>query len=279
LVVDAQSIVLYARSPWKEPTTLFRGDAELKQKGLSVIGLPGLPTVVQGDCIADLIVRACSKSGAALHDRDVLVIASTIVSKSEGQMVRGDDVSVSAIASRIAGENGFDPIQVELALRESTRVIRSKGVLILERKDGLVCNFAGVDKSNAPEGFYLLLPKDADASADRIRSELEKKTGLQLAIVVSDTQGRPWRRGIVNLAVGCAGMGAFKYNVGKSDLYGRVLEHSLVCRADELAATAEPIMGQAGQGIPVVIVRGLAFESGPDKASDISRRQEEDLFR
>ncbi len=251
----------------------------MKQKGVSVIGLLGFPIVTQGDNIGDLILRASATSGLALHNQDILVVASTIVSKSEGRMVHRNDVSVSESAARIAAENSFDPVQVELALEESARIIRSKGVLILERKDGLVCNFAGVDKSNAPEGFCLLLPEDADASAERIRSELGKRTGLQLAIIVSDTQGRPWRRGIVNLAIGCAGMGAFKYNVGKKDLYGRVLEHSLVCRADELAATAEPMMGQAGQGIPVVIIRGLTLEPGPEKAIDIPRKREEDLFR
>jgi coenzyme F420-0:L-glutamate ligase/coenzyme F420-1:gamma-L-glutamate ligase len=229
--------------------------------------------------LVDLILKAASFSRTPLQDGDVLVIAHTIVSKAEGRMVWKDQVEVSSRAQTIADENGFDPVQVELALRESIGVLRTNRVLVTERADGTVCNFSGVDKSNAPDGHYLLLPLDSDRSAEAIRVELENKTGFRIGVVISDTQGRPWRRGIVNLALGCSGVGAFKHNRGRKDLYGRTLEHSLVCRADEIAAAAEPIMGQAGEGLPVVIVRGMELDAGPEFGKDIPRPKNEDIFR
>jgi coenzyme F420-0:L-glutamate ligase/coenzyme F420-1:gamma-L-glutamate ligase len=168
---------------------------------------------------------------------------------------------------------------VELALRESTEVIQTRGVLITETHTGMVCNFSGVDKSNIPKGKYILLPKDPDVSAKKLLMKLEKESGKHLGIIISDTHGRPWRRGSVNIAIGCAGIAPFKYNKGKNDLYGRTLERSTVCQVDELASLAEPLMGQAGQGIPVVIIKGYSFYNDSETAKDINRPRNEDMFR
>ncbi|MGY5874750.1 MAG: coenzyme F420-0:L-glutamate ligase [Candidatus Thorarchaeota archaeon] len=246
---------------------------------IEVIGIEGLPLVKYGDSLIELIQMGLDSSGIALQNQDILVIAHTIVSKVEGRLVEGKLVTISERAQEIADSNGFDPIQVELALQESKEILREDGVLITETRSGLICNFGGVDKSNAPDGFYILLPEDADVSAKQIREELEKRTGCRLAVVISDTQGRPWRRGSVNVAIGCSRINAFKYNRGKRDLRGRTLERSTVCQVDEVAAVAEPIMGQAAEGIPIVIVRGYEFEEGDEGASSINRSKEEDLFR
>ena len=251
----------------------------VSKAAVRVIGIEGLPLVKTGDDIADLILAAVEQMDLVLADADILVIAHTLVSKSEGRVVHSRSVDPSQRALRIAEENGFDPIQVELALREAAVVLRESGVLITETRTGLVCNFSGVDKSNAPKNEYILLPEDPDNSAERICKVLCEKTGKSLAVVISDTQGRPWRKGSVNIAVGCAGINAFKHYAGRKDLYGRVLKRSTVCHIDEIAAMAEPLMGQANEGIPVVVVRGYEFPIGDEKAKDINRPQDEDLFR
>jgi coenzyme F420-0:L-glutamate ligase/coenzyme F420-1:gamma-L-glutamate ligase len=214
-----------------------------------------------------------------LKDGDVIVIASKIVSKSEGRLVKASDVTVSVRANEIAERNRFDPVHVELALSEASEIIREDGVLITETKTGLVCNFSGVDKSNAPADEYVLLPVDPDASASGIHEDLTKTKGLRLAVIISDTQGRPWRKGSINVAIGSSGINAFKYNRGKKDLHGRVLQRSTVCQIDEIAALVEPLMGQANEQVPVVVVRGYEYTDGNERASDISRPKETDLFR
>jgi coenzyme F420-0:L-glutamate ligase/coenzyme F420-1:gamma-L-glutamate ligase len=241
--------------------------------------LPNIPEVKAGDDISDIVIDCCNLSSIRLEAGDVLVIASKIVSKAEGRVIHGQNVEISEDALKIAQDNDFDPIQVELALRESNEVIRSKRVLITETHSGYVCNFSGVDRSNSPSGTYALLPENPDASAERLHDSLQSKTGKHIAVIISDTQGRPWRRGSINLAIGCAGIAPFKYNRGKSDLHGRILERSTVCQVDEIASLAEPLMGQANQGAPVVIVRGYEFLSDESHAIDINRTRDEDLFR
>jgi coenzyme F420-0:L-glutamate ligase/coenzyme F420-1:gamma-L-glutamate ligase len=246
---------------------------------IRAIALTSFPVVKQGDSICNLILQSIRGSDIDLADGDVLVIASKIVSKSEGRIVRASEVSVSERAKEIADKNSFDPFHVEIALREAREVIMSEGVLITETHSGLVCNFSGVDKSNAPQGEFVLLPKNPDHSAKGVHEDLVKETGLKLAVVISDTQGRPFRQGSVNVAIGCAGINAFKHNMGKHDLHGRTLMRSSVCQIDELAAFAEPLMGQAGEGVPVVIVRGYEYSEGVEKAEDIIRSKDDDLFR
>jgi coenzyme F420-0:L-glutamate ligase/coenzyme F420-1:gamma-L-glutamate ligase len=230
--------------------------------------------------IAELVITALGRHEMRLKDGDVLVIAHTLVSKAEGRVVAQKDVRLSARAKEIGERNGSDPFQVELALRESREVLRTERVLITETLYGLVCNFSGVDHSNAPAGGYVLLPLDPDGSAQLILESLLKRTGLhKLAVIISDTQGRPWRKGSVNLAIGCAGINAFKHNKGKTDLYGRVIERSTVCQIDEIAAAAEHVMGQAGEGTPVIVVRGYGYEEGGERGRDVPRPKSDDIFR
>ena len=254
-------------------------DEALSKRIISITALLGIPIIGQGDDVADAILSALETSDIQLLDGDLVIIAHTVVSKSEGRVVYGNEVSVSGRARKIAEQNGFDPVQVELALRESKEVIRSERALITETKTGLVCNFSGVDRSNAPEDSYVLLPEDPDCSARDILRKLTDATGVKLGIVITDTQGRPWRKGAVNLAIGFAGINAFKRNRGKQDLYGRTLKRSTVCQVDELAASAEPLMGQADEGVPVVIIRGYEYEEGSESSRDIPRPKSEDLFR
>ena len=251
----------------------------MSPRSVSAIVVHSIPEVNQKDSIPELILQAVRETKLELIDRDVLVIASKIVSKSEGRIVHASRVKVSQQAKKIAEKNDFDPIHVEIALREANEVINSDGVLITETHSGQVCNFSGVDKSNAPEGEYVLLPENPDGSAERILSMLCEKTGLQLAVIISDTQGRPWRKGSVNIAIGCAGINAYKHNRGRRDLYGRILQRSSVCQIDEIASLAEPLMGQAGERTPVVVVRGYEYSMGSEKAADINRHKSEDLFR
>ena len=251
----------------------------MTSKTIRAIALSSSPIIKQGEKIDELILESVRESNLQLTDGDVLVIASKIVSKAEGRVVRSSDIKVSKRAKEIADQNSFDPIHVEIALREAREVVVSKGVLITETNSGLVCNFSGVDKSNAPENEYILLPENPDNSAERIHDKLVKSTGLKLAVVISDTQGRPWRKGSINIAIGCAGINAFKHNKGKRDLHGRILKRSSVCQIDEIASFAEPLMGQAGERVPFVIVRGYEHTDGEEKAIDILRLKGEDLFR
>jgi coenzyme F420-0:L-glutamate ligase/coenzyme F420-1:gamma-L-glutamate ligase len=251
----------------------------MSPQSVRAIAIRGIPEVQEGDDISYQILRALNVSSLKLEEGDIFVIASKIVSKAEGRVVHGESVKISEHAQEVADENGFDPIHVELALRESKEIIRSKGVLITETHLGGICNFSGVDKSNAPTGSYILLPKNPDTSAEALLKSLQEKTSRRLAVIISDTQGRPWRRGSVNFAIGCAGIAPFKYNRGRSDLHGRVLERSTVCQVDEIASLAEPLMGQAGQGLPVVIIRGYEFLKEGGSAKDINRARDEDLFR
>jgi len=246
---------------------------------IRAIPLTEFPVIELKNNLGRSILRAVEKSKLELEDGDVFVVTSKIVSLSENRVVRAEDIEPSKRAREIASENNFDPVHVELALRESTDVIQTKKVLITETHSGLVCNFSGIDKSNAPEGIYILLPVDSDSSAHQLLGALMKGTRKKLAVIISDTQGRPWRKGSVNVSIGCAGIAPFKYNKGKQDLYGRILKRSTVCQVDEIAMLAEPLMGQAGQRIPVVIVRGYSYLDSEEESKDINRPKIEDMFR
>ena len=251
----------------------------MQDRTITAIPITGIPEIKSGDQLSTIILEAIQQLGQELRERDIVVISSKIVSKAESRIVPRESVVVSERAHEIAQRNQFDPFQVELALRESRKIIRDERVLITETHSGIVCNFSGVDRSNTQEGYYSLLPKDPDASAKRIQENLKQSTGIGAAIIIADIQGRPWRRGSINIAIGCAGISPFKINKGRKDLYGRILEHSTVCQVDELASFAEPLMGQAGQGIPVVIIRGYQYTKSEENAIDIIRSEEEDMFR
>ncbi len=245
---------------------------------ITLIPVRGIPLIDTEVDIAQQILTALAKEGTEVHDGDIFVIAHTLVSKSEGRAVESAEVIVSALAREIAAKNGFDPVQVEIALRESNRILRKDRALITLLENGHICNFSGVDHSNAPTDSYVLLPKDPDRSALGILENLQNATGKRIGVIISDTEGRPWRKGAVNIAVGCAGINAFKHNQGKNDLYGRTLQRSLICQVDEVASAAELLMGQADEGIPVVIVRGYDFEKGEERVSSVYRPMEENLF-
>jgi coenzyme F420-0:L-glutamate ligase/coenzyme F420-1:gamma-L-glutamate ligase len=251
----------------------------MSSERIQAIPIPDFPMVEPSGDLIKLILQTLETSKTDLENGDIIVIASKVVSLAENRIVRATDVEPSQKALEIASKNVFDPIHVELAIRESVEILRTEGVLITETSSGLICNFSGVDKSNAPDGKYILLPRNPDASASQYLKSLMKYTGKKLAIIITDTQGRPWRRGSVNLAIGCAGIAPFKYNKGKKDLFGRVLERSTVCQVDEIAMLVDPLMGQAGQRIPVVIVRGYSYSASEETAKDINRAKHEDMFR
>jgi coenzyme F420-0:L-glutamate ligase/coenzyme F420-1:gamma-L-glutamate ligase len=245
---------------------------------ITLIPVRGIPLIDTEVDIAQQILTALAKAAIEVHEGDIFVVAHTLVSKSEGRTVKSGEVAASSLAREIAVKNEFDSVQVEIALRESKSVLRKDRALITLLESGHICNFSGVDHSNAPTDSFVLLPKDPDRSALGILNSLHIATGRKLAVIISDTEGRPWRKGAVNIAIGCAGINAFKHNQGKSDLYGRILQRSLVCQVDEVASAAELLMGQADEGIPVVIVRGYGFEEGEEHVDAVYRPMDENLF-
>jgi coenzyme F420-0:L-glutamate ligase / coenzyme F420-1:gamma-L-glutamate ligase len=250
------------------------GAAELR-----VIGLGGLPEVRPGDDISALILEAAERQGTPLAAGDVLVVTQKIVSKAEGRLVALAEVKPGPEAARLAQETEKDPRVVELILRESRRIVRQVGpVLITETRHGFVCANSGVDASNVGRGLVTLLPEDPDRSAAEIRAGLRKRAGLDVAVVISDTFGRPWREGHTNVAVGIAGMEAFVDYVGQVDPYGHDLRVSTLAVADELAGAAELVMGKLS-GVPAAIVRGYEYPKGSGTARDMIRPAERDLFR
>lgn len=243
-----------------------------------VIPVPGLPEVQPGDDIASLILDASVE--AAIQGGDVVVITQKIVSKAEGRVLSLSAVEPSEHARVLAAETEKDPRLVELILRESRRIVRQKGpVLITETHHGFVCANAGIDASNVGvEGTVSLLPEDPDASARTIRNTLRSAVGGDLAVIISDTFGRPWREGHTNVAIGLAGMSPFVDYVGQRDSFGYELRVSTLAVADELAAAAELVQNKL-DGVPVALIRGYAYPKGEGSAREIVRDAERDLFR
>jgi coenzyme F420-0:L-glutamate ligase/coenzyme F420-1:gamma-L-glutamate ligase len=246
---------------------------------IELIGVPGIPEVVEGDDVAALITRALRNAGIEVVDGDVFVVAQKIVSKAEGRIVKLDSVEPSARAQEWASAYDKDARVVEVVLRESKRIVRmERGVLIAETEHGFVCANAGVDTSNVAEGTVTLLPKDPDASARQIRSELEAAFGVRIAVIVSDTFGRPWREGLVNVALGVSGISPLIDYRGQKDSHGNALKVTVIAIADELASAAELVMKKSA-GIPVAIVRGFDYESRDASGRELIRVPELDLFR
>ncbi len=246
---------------------------------LRVIGLTGLPEINAGDDLSRLITEAAGLQGTALAAGDVVVVTQKIVSKAEGRVVPLDSIQPSPRARRLARETGKDPRLAELVLRESVRIVRLReGTLITETRHGFVCANAGIDASNVGEGYASLLPEDPDRSAAAIRAGIRERAGVEVAVVMSDTFGRPWREGHTNVAVGIAGMAPFVDYVGEKDPHGYELRVSSLAVADELAAAAELVMGKLSR-VPVAIVRGYPYPPGCGTARDMVRPPERDLFR
>jgi coenzyme F420-0:L-glutamate ligase/coenzyme F420-1:gamma-L-glutamate ligase len=251
---------------------------------VELTAVPGLPMVQPGDDLAELLGAALERNGLVPRAGDVLVVAQKIVSKAEGRIVDVATVRPSDEAVRLGAEIGKDPRLVEIVLSESRRVVRARpNLIIVEHKLGYVMANAGVDQSNvAPQdGVHraLLLPLDPDASAEALRARLSARFGVALAVIVSDSFGRAWRRGTVGVAIGAAGLPAVIDLRGKPDLFGRTLEVSIIGYADEIAAAASLLQGQADEARPVVLVRGLCWSAPDAPASDLIRPPQEDLFR
>ena len=255
-----------------------------RPRALSLFALPGIPMVRPGDDLAALIADGFARAGEAAAAGDVLVVAQKIVSKSEGRYADLAAVEPGERARDIAARTDKDPRLVELILSEARRVVRYRpGVIIVEHRLGFVMANAGIDSSNvepaAAHERVLLLPRDPDGSARRIREGLRARLGLDCAVIVNDSVGRAWRVGTVGLALGAVGLPSLLDLRGRSDLFGRPLAVTQVALADELAAAASLLMGEADEGMPVVVVRGLAA-SGPGNAGAILIRDEaDDLFR
>ena len=251
---------------------------------LQLISVPQMPLVAAGDDLAAMIARCLATAGLALERHDVVVVAQKIVSKSEGRSVDLATVTPSPRAAALARETLKDPRLVELILSESRRVVRSgPDVLIVEHRLGFVMANAGVDQSNVAEAGggerALLLPVDPDASAERLRQDLIRRAGCELAVIINDSFGRPWRLGTVGVAIGCAGLTSLVDLRGTRDLFGRTLRVTQVAHADEIAAAASLLMGQADESRPVVILRGLSASARPRPASSLLRPPSEDLFK
>ena len=249
---------------------------------LSVTALAGIPLVRSGDDVADLIVGGLAASGLSLQQGDVVAIAQKIVSKAEGLIVDLRTVTPSERAQTLATEIGKDARLVELILRESTEVVRHrKGVLVVAHRSGTVLANAGIDASNVAgdDQHVLLLPEDCNRSCREIRSRLAARTGVQVGVIIIDSLGRAWRNGTVGMALGTAGVPALLDLRGRPDLFGRELKSTQVGVADEIAAAASLLMGQADEGTPVVLVRGLDLPAADGSAADLIRDRALDLFR
>jgi len=244
--------------------------------GIRVIPLEGIPEIEDGDDLAGLLLDAAERAGG-LEDADVLVVAQKAVSKAEGRVVRLDDVEPSPRALELADDR--DPRHVEWILRESAHVVRVRPPLIIaETRHGFVCASAGVDASNAPEPDSLvLLPVDPDASAAGMRAKFRELSGSDVAVIVADSFGRPWRQGTTDVAIGCAGIAPLVDLNGVRDANGYELHSTVIAVADELAGAAQLVMGKT-DGVPAAVIRGFAA-SGEGTARELVMPAERDLFR
>jgi len=245
-----------------------------------IIGIEGLPEVKPGMDLTRLILLAAQAQGTPLQQDDVLVVTQKVVSKAEGQLVDLTTVTPSAFAAQWAKQYGRDPRLVEVALREAKRISRmDNGVLLVETHHGFYCINAGVDASNIPgNGTVALLPRDADASAARIREEVRQATGLRVAVIITDTWGRPWREGLMNVAIGSAGIAVLKDYRGTTDTYGHELHASAIAVVDEIASAAELVMGKVDM-VPVAVLRGYQYAPADGKVRDLIRDPSRDMFR
>ncbi|HYL86053.1 MAG TPA: coenzyme F420-0:L-glutamate ligase [Candidatus Angelobacter sp.] len=247
--------------------------------GLHLYRIPGLPEIRKGENLSRCIVEAAQKAGLRLEHGDILVVAQKIVSKAEGAGVRLKAVKPSAKALEHAARWNKDPRVVELVFRESRRILRSDRALIVETRHGFVCANAGIDHSNVPgDDVVTLLPKNPNRSAKKLMAALRKRTRKHIAVIISDTFGRPWRLGLINVAIGSAGLQVLRDLRGTRDRHGKPLTATVLAVADELAAAAGLLMGKT-EGTPVVLIRGYAFQPSSETAASIIRPASEDLFR
>lgn len=253
---------------------------------LSLTSLPNIPLIRRGDHLADILLNSIKAASLELQDNDILVLAQKIVSKAEGRMVNLATVTPSAHAIELAQQVDKDARLLELILQESNEVLRvRKGVIVVEHKLGFVCANAGIDHSNVMgegdtnEEYVLLLPEDPDASAAKLREEIEQITGKTIGVMIIDSHGRAWRNGTVGICIGVSGLPSLIDERGWKDLFGYTLKATIVAVADELAAAASLVMGQAAEGTPAVLVRGYPYPLGEGSLKELIRPKEMDMFR
>lgn len=250
---------------------------------LTLTPLRDFPLIRHGDSLADIVVEALAANGMPLENGDIVVMAQKIISKAEGRLVRLADISPSARATTLAGDTAKDPRLVELMLQESREVLRTRpGTIIVEHRLGFVCANAGIDHSNVGsenDEAVLLLPLDPDGSARVIRSRIQSLTGKHIGILIIDSHGRAWRNGTVGTAIGLAGIPGLLDLRGRPDLFGRPLRVTQVGVADELAAAASLVMGQAAESTPVVHARGFPYAFRDGSLDELIRPRDQDLFR
>ena len=247
---------------------------------LRVIGLPGIPIVTPGMDLAALIQQAATAASLTLQAGDILVVTQKVVSKAEGHLILLKDITPSPLAKNFARQWGKDPRHVEVVLQQSRRIVRmDRGVLITETHHGFICANAGVDQSNIEgEEVVAVLPPDPDASARALRQALRERLGFDIAVIISDTFGRPWRQGLVNIAIGLSGIEAIKDYTGQLDAQGYELRVTALAIADELAAAAELVMNKL-DNVPVAVIRGYEYPRGEGSLAQLIRAAERDLFR
>ena len=231
-----------------------------------------LPEIGDGDDIARMIVDSIE-----IQDGDVIAICSTVISKVEGRLRKIDEIEPAEEAIELAEKLDKPPEFIQAVLDESSEIFFTSPFILTRAKCGNICVNAGIDNSNVREGYLLLLPEDPDGSAERVRRRIEKLTGKKVGVVITDTNGRPFRKGVVGFAIGSSGIQVLKDWRGEKDLYGRELEVTVECVADEIAAFANLLMGEAGGGTPVVVIRGLQV-LGEGSISDVYRSEEEDVI-
>ena len=253
----------------------------VKNPTVQIIGVKDLPIVKKGDNLVKLICIAAERQKTPIQENDILVITHVVVSRSEGNVINLNSVAPSDFAKSFAQRFDRDPALIETILRESRSIVRmGNGKLITETKHGFICANAGVDQSNVSgERNVALLPENPDRSAQKIRRGIRKLTGKEVAVIISDTHGRPLRKGEINVAIGVAGIRPIRDRRGEKDLFGYVLRVKQTAIADELCSAAELVIGQANEGIPVAIIRGYQYPRSEEaKATDLTRPKEKDLF-
>lgn len=248
---------------------------------IQIIPITGLPIIKKGDSLSKLMCDAAEKQKTPIQKGDVIVVTHVVVSRAEGSVVNLETIKPSPFAKTTAKKSEKDPALVEVVLREAESIIRMRdGKLITLTRHGMICANSGVDKSNVPgERTVALLPQNSDKSARQIRQEIKRQTGKTVAVIISDTHGRPLRDGEINIAIGVAGFMPIRDRRGEKDLFDYVLKVKRTAVADELASAAELVIGQAGEAIPAAIIRGYAFqESEEATAKHMLRPLEEELF-
>jgi coenzyme F420-0:L-glutamate ligase / coenzyme F420-1:gamma-L-glutamate ligase len=247
-----------------------------------IFPVEGLPLIKDGDNLGKLIIEAAKKQGIQIQPDDVIVVTHVVVSKAEGNIVNLEKVRPSQRAKEIAAQTNKDPALVQVILEETKDIVRiGQNSIITETVSGIVCANAGVDRSNvAGDKNVVPLPKNPNVSAQNIRAEIKRLSGVDVAVIVSDTHGRPFRMGEINIAVGVAGFVPIRDRRGEKDLFGYVLRIKQTAIADELASAAELVIGQADEGIPAAIIRGYKYQQTENaSATNLTRPKEKDLFR